>query len=93
MLWRMILQRCLITAESKHEEQAHIHVGQNHAKEEVHHQVYQRPAEKQGRHRTFKAQINTHEKRVIFLFINGFDMFSINISKLFAFIYLKFLKD
>ena len=31
----------------------------NHAKEEVHHRVYQRPAEEQGRHRTFKAQINT----------------------------------
>ena len=39
--------------------------------DEEHHRVYQRPAEEQGQHRTFKAQINIQFHHEHLLCIHG----------------------
>ena len=44
-------------AQGQHEEQAHAHVGQNHAQEKVCHRMHQRTAQEQGQHRAFKASL------------------------------------
>ena len=45
--------------QSQYEEQAHAHVGQNHAQEKVCHRMHQRAAQEQGEHRALKTPLCT----------------------------------